>query len=128
MSRIGWLAVFLAAAACATETGVDRASELDISEVLIRAAAQQESPYLEEAKGSLLQAYFSAVLACSLTQGAHVIIALAIGADGRVETVYVDPSSRETRCIQRRLRRARLPVPPETPFFHAIDTTVDLLW
>jgi hypothetical protein len=106
MSRTVWLGALLAAAACASATGVDRGSELDVSEALIRAAAQRDSLYLEEAKGSLFQAYLSAVLECNLTRGTNAVIALAIGAEPRDA---LDPAKAPARPPSRAARGSVLP-------------------
>jgi hypothetical protein len=89
---------------------------------MARAAAQGHFPYTNAAKGELYSAYLGALLKCNIPTGERVEMVLAIGADGRVGAVYVDPLNRRTRCLQRTLRRTKLPPPPETPFFHSAST------
>jgi hypothetical protein len=114
---------------CATSgdrTG--QAPEMDISEAFARAAAQMHSPYTAEAKGNLYAASFGALLKCKVPNGDPVDIALVINAAGRVDAVYVHPLNRRTRCLQHTLQRAKLPKPPEAPFFLSLNSSVTLGW
>ena len=91
---------------------------ISYEEALARAEVHQDPDYQAALGDALIDPMIDGVEQCKLPTGSTPGIVLAIGADGQPDAVYVDPPTRENKCLRRYLRfQARFPEPPFAPFF-----------
>ena len=115
--------LFLALTMCAMP--VSTAYQLSFDEAVSRAEGAQGdpaqgAPYARDMTKPLNTAFLNATVRCtqmSPGRSESFNYVLQIEEDGRIGAVYVDSPTDHSACIQRALRRKRLPKPPIAPYF-----------